>query len=118
MQNGDIKNSSLISGPTFNNDTTNYGAQFARLHSPQGYRGDIKAPIHSWMSIRLGHALVVTGIAVQGYGNATVNEWVTQFSLLYSRDGTILKPVRDLNSKHAVSCNISVIMCLFIQKIQ
>lgn len=103
MQNGDIPDTSLISGTVYNNETQKYGAQRARLMSQKGYRADVNRKTESWISVDFKREVAVTGIATQGYGNATVEEWVTQFSLLYSNGGGDLKPLRDMESEYAVS---------------
>ncbi|KXJ20935.1 Coagulation factor VIII [Exaiptasia diaphana] len=102
MQNRDIPDTSLLSGPAYNNDNLNYGAHHARLMSPNGYRADVNALNDSWISVDFKREVVVTGIATQGYGNITAQEWVTQFVLLYSNGGDVLKPFRNLETEYAV----------------
>ena len=38
----------------------------------------------SWLKVEVGRIIVITGIATQGYGDTSVNEWLSSFILLYS----------------------------------
>ena len=37
-----------------------------------------------WIMVDLGKEVIVTGIATQGYGDASVAEWVTSYRLMYA----------------------------------
>lgn len=103
IQSGGIPNSSFLANQAYNNDMGNFGPQYARLMSPKGYRGSKRLPADSWLSVTFESTMVVTAIATQGYGNATVQEWVTHFSLMYSKGGRDFRPVRDATNETAVS---------------
>lgn len=53
--------------------------------SPPGYRArngvSDKLP---WIRIDLRREFTITGIATQGYGDASIAEWVTSYRLMYA----------------------------------
>lgn len=75
-----------------------FGAHRARLRLnswPPGYRAD-KTTLGDteqfpWIRIDLGGEQIVTGIATQGYGNASVPEWITRYKLMYATKNEILE---------------------------
>lgn len=88
LANGLIKDEQLSSFSAYNDDFATYGAHRARLNLtkwPPGYRARNsfleKLP---WIRIDLTKELTITGIATQGYGDASVAEWVTSYRLMYA----------------------------------
>ena len=84
MEDGRIPDSSISVSSAFKNDYSTYGGHQARLHKttwPQGYRSAKKSG--PWLKVELNKPLIVTSIATQGYGDPTVDEWMTEFYLFY-----------------------------------
>ena len=51
---------------------------------PPGYRSAPEDSGSGWFKVDLDHITVITGIATQGYGDTSVNEWLLSYMLLYS----------------------------------
>lgn len=88
LTNGLIKDEQFSSFSAYNNDFATYGAHRARLNLttwPPGYRSRYSFSEETpWIRIDLQKVLVITGIATQGYGDASVAEWVTSYRLMYA----------------------------------
>lgn len=52
---------------------------------PPGYRSAPDKAASGWFKVEIGHIIVITGIATQGYGDIFVSEWLTIYMLLYSQ---------------------------------
>ena len=50
-----------------------------------GYRSQPDKGNSSWLRVDIGHMVVITGIATQGYGDLSVSEWLEGYILLYSQ---------------------------------
>ena len=93
----------------FNNDFSTYGPHRARLNLSSfapGYRADPKKG-RPWIVINFQRK-ILTEIAVQGYGNPKVEEWVERFQVMFSEgvnDFTLM-----LNSNKET--NVSI--CFFL----
>jgi len=88
ISDGRIKDSQLTSSSPFDNDFETYGPQRARLNMtswPPGYRSAPDKAASGWFKVEIGHIIVITGIATQGYGDIFVSEWLTIYMLLYSQ---------------------------------
>lgn len=88
-----IRDDQLDETTAFNNDFDSFGAHRARLNLtswPPGYRANFEKPgaVLS-LEIKLGQKKVITGIATQGYGNETFQEWVTSYKLFYEKEGML-----------------------------
>lgn len=104
LSNGKIPDSSLTALSVFNDDFSNYGAHRARLllnKWPPGYRADPKATNNSWIKVDFGEPWIITGIATQGYGGNTTEEWLTEYMLMTST-GSDYSPIRALNYSRMV----------------
>ena len=55
-----------------------------------------------WVRVDLRKDLVITGIATQGYGNASVAEWVTSYRLMFAK-GAEFRNFVDVNGDVLVS---------------
>lgn len=88
LANGLIKDEQFSSFSAYNNDFATYGAHRARLNLtawPPGYRARYSFSGRTpWIRIDLRKELTITGIATQGYGDASVAEWVTSYRLMYA----------------------------------
>ena len=73
----------------YNNDFATFGAHRARLNLtswPPGYRANKQGEgFFSWLAVNLDHDMVITGIATQGYGNLSVQEWVESYIIYYEK---------------------------------
>ena len=88
ISDGRIKDSQLHASSAFDNDFNTFGPHRARLNIsswPQGYRSATDQLNSSWFKVDIGRIMVITGIATQGYGDVSVNEWLTAYILLYSQ---------------------------------
>lgn len=84
---GRIKDNKLSTSSAFNNDFKTYGPQRARLNLtswPPGYRCAPEESESGWFKVELDQITVIMGIATQGYGDTSVNEWLLSYMLLYS----------------------------------
>lgn len=97
IESGLITDDKLSAFSCYGNDTR-FGAHRARLrlHSwPPGYRADKTilgvTENYCWIKIDLEREQIVTGIATQGYGNASVSEWVTKYELMYATGTDFVK---------------------------
>ena len=68
-----------------------FGAHRARLNLtswPAGYRANKETiGYFPWLKINLDQDMVITGIATQGFGNVSLNEWVTRYMVFYDKRG-------------------------------
>ena len=90
---GRIKDNQLSASSAHDNDFATYGAHRARLNItswPPGYRANAKTTDFHWVRVSLHSEMVITAIATQGYGEPQVDEWVSNYMLLYYRDGDFL----------------------------
>lgn len=66
-----------------------FGAHRARLNLtswPAGYRANKETiGYFPWLKVNLDQDMVITGIATQGFGNASLNEWVTSYMVFYDK---------------------------------
>ena len=86
-----IRDEQLSAFSAYNNDSSRFGAHRARLRIttwPPGYRADKSRSADEdefhWIRIDLEREQIVTGIATQGYGDASVPEWVKSYRLMYA----------------------------------
>ena len=87
LANGLIKDEQFSSFSAYKDDFATYGGHRARLNLmawPPGYRARSNSERPPWIKIDLRKELVITGIATQGYGEASVAEWVTSYRLMYT----------------------------------
>ena len=106
LESGIVGNDQLTAFSAYQNDFTTFGAHRARLNLkdwPPGYRA---SPVESsklpWLRVDLRKDLVITGIATQGYGNASVAEWVTSYRLMFAK-GAEFRNFVDVNGDVLVS---------------
>ena len=83
-----IPDGALWASSAFNKDFSMFGPQRARLRldqPPRGYRADASSvdTNGSYITVDLGNETVVTGVSTQGYGDTTVQEWVTKYNLMF-----------------------------------
>ena len=71
-------------------------------HWPPGYRSASDKASSGWLKVEIGHMLVITGIATQGYGDVSASEWLTGYTLLYSQ-GADYSFFREINGNIQVS---------------
>ena len=81
-----------MSAPSaYDDDFATFGAHRARLNLtswPAGYRANKeKIGFFPWLKISLDKDMVITGIATQGFGNVSLNEWVTSYMVFYDKRG-------------------------------
>ena len=101
MQNGLIPGSAITSSTTFNFST---GPSNARLNQQKskvknqggGWTAQIKNK-HQWLQVDVGRLTNITQIATQG--RADKDEWVTSYTLSFSRDGLNFTEYENENSK-------------------
>ena len=86
LADGRIKDMQLSALSAYKNDFGTYGPHRARLNLtsfPPGYRGDTTQDI-PWIVINLQRKKILTVMAMQGYGDPEVAEWVKMFQVMYS----------------------------------
>ena len=58
----------------------------AKLNSSGGYRARVKDLMeHKFVMVKLENETIVTGVATQGYGDPNIKEWVTEYSVKFTR---------------------------------
>ena len=81
----------MSASSTYDDDFATFGAHRARLNLtswPAGYRANKeKIDFFPWLKINLDQDTVITGIATQGFGNVSLNEWVTNYVVFYDKRG-------------------------------
>lgn len=86
ISDGTIKDNNLTAPSAFDDDFKTYGPHRARLNLtswPPGYRANPEQAATAWLKVEIGHVVVLTAIATQGYGNEPTAEWLTSYMLLY-----------------------------------
>lgn len=116
ISDGRIKDNQFTAPSAFDNDFTTFGAHRARLNTT-GYRSAPENAGESWLKVDLGHTVVVTAIATQGYGNPEVKEWVTAYILLYSQ-GSDYVNFKDTNGETQVRGSSKLNRVLFAKGIR
>ncbi len=93
----------------YDNDA-NYQAAYGRLH---GSRGDGWCAASSssdddWLQVNLGRMIHVCGVATQGDGtHDPYDEWVTDFKLSFSSDGSTWTTYKDGHGADKVRFRVS-----------
>ena len=105
MQNDKLPNSALSASSQYNGNT---GPENARLHfyAESGRHGAWvaqKQDHNQWLQVDFGVETVITRIATQGRQDA--NQWVKEFSLSYSTDGSYFKHYQPSGHTKVTSCN-------------
>ena len=86
MASGEIRNEQITVSSAYDNDFSTYGSHRARLNLttwPPGFRADPNQ-VGGWIKVELGKKMVITAIATQGYGDDSIEEWVSQYMIMYS----------------------------------
>ena len=92
MASGEIRNEQITVSSAFNNDYSTFGAHRARLNLtswPPGYRADSKQDT-GWIKVELEKKMVITAIATQGYGDSSVEEWISRYMVMFSNGGDFM----------------------------
>ena len=86
-----IRDEQMSASSAYDNDYATFGAHRARLNLtswPAGYRANTeKADYFPYLKINLDQEMVITGIATQGFGNASLNVWLESYMVLYDKRG-------------------------------
>ena len=81
----------MFASSVYDNDYATFGAHRARLNLtswPAGYRANTEMiDYFPWLKINLGQEMVITGIATQGCGNASLNVWLESYKVFYDKRG-------------------------------
>ena len=79
------------------------GAVYGRLDSGTCWAGryDTQDRYDQWIQVDLGELQAVSGIIMQGRAN--YNQWVTEYQVEYSTDGSTWQYVQDENGEDMVS---------------
>lgn len=75
---------------------------------PPGYRSAPEDAAMGWMKVEIGHTVVITAIATQGYGEEMTPEWVSAYIVLYSQGNDYLY-FTEINGQIQVSDNTAFI---------
>ena len=105
MESKRIKDYQITASSCFNDDCAKYGPQRGRLNLaswPPGYRANPAELQSTWRGIEvdLGSEKVITGLATQGYGDTSVTEWVTSYTVLYK---STMGDIMQLTTMHGYS---------------
>ena len=96
IRTGKIANSRFHSKSIYSNDNNHAGYQ-ARLHKyTPGWCAAFNAPVSDFLQVDLGLPKLISGIAIQGHGTATIH-FVSKFNLTCSSDGIVWLPVKSLS---------------------
>lgn len=73
----------IITHSFYNYDT--YPTE-AKLNSSGGYRANVNDPIdYKFVAVKFDNETIVTGVATQGFGDPEIQEWVTEYSVKFTR---------------------------------
>ena len=81
---GRINDSQITASSVYNNDSILYGPGRARLNGTGGYRANPWGKGASILSAEFDTAMIITGIATQGYSFNKTPEWTEKYILSYS----------------------------------
>lgn len=89
MQSGKIGSNQLVQGSYLSSKYTATNARLNKTDFPQGFLSDDNTCGHSktsgYVAVFFDTKTVVTGIATQGYGDESRNDWVKSFSLYWRK---------------------------------
>ncbi|XP_068684193.1 uncharacterized protein [Montipora foliosa] len=83
LADGRIKDDQLDASSVYNNNSQLYGPALARLNRTGGYRANPRAHNPFFLSVQFQKAMIVTGIATQGYFDNKIQEWTRRYMLAY-----------------------------------
>lgn len=98
MASGKIQDEQITVSSVYNNEFATYGAHRARLNLtswPPGFRADPNEG-GGWIKVDLTKEMVITAISTQGYGDDTIQEWVSKYMVMYSNEGEDYSYFKDL----------------------
>lgn len=109
MQNDKLPNSALSASSQYNGNT---GPENARLHfyADSGRRGAWvaqKQDHNQWLQVDFGVETVITRIATQGRQDA--DQWVKEYTLRYSTDGSYFKHYQPFGYTKVTFCNSTLV---------
>lgn len=110
MASAKIRNEQITVPSAYNNDFSTFGPHRARLNLtswPPGYRADPNQG-SGWIKVELGKKMVITAIATQGFGDDSVEEWISQYMVMYSNGGDYTY-FKDLKGVLKVGCKVFLI---------
>lgn len=84
LADGRIKDNQLYASSVYNNNSQLYGPALARLNRTGGYRANPLSPDLFSLSVQFQKAMIVTGIATQGYFDNKIQEWTRRYIIAYS----------------------------------
>ena len=88
-----IRDEQLSASSAYDDDFATFGAHRARLNLttwPAGHRANTRTDVgFHWLKVNLDQPMAITGIATQGYGNSSYNEWVSNYMVFYDKIGTV-----------------------------
>ena len=84
LADGRINDTQLKANSIFNNNTKLYGPGRARLNKTGGYRAQPGSSAGAALSVDFPEAMIITGIATQGYYGENIKEWTKGYNLVYS----------------------------------
>lgn len=74
----------MFASTVYNNNTVLYGPGRARLNQSGGYRAEPGSNKGTALSVHFEEAMIITGIATQGYNGANIQEWTKAYFLGYT----------------------------------
>lgn len=81
---GRINETQMVANSIFNKNKTLYGPGRARLNRTGGYRAQPGSPNSPALTVNFRKAMIVTGIATQGYYGENIQEWTKGYNLGYT----------------------------------
>lgn len=81
---GRINETQMVANSIFNNNKTLYGPGRARLNRTGGYRAQPGSQNSPALTVNFRKAMIVTGIATQGYYGENIQEWTKGYNLGYT----------------------------------
>ena len=81
---GRINETQMVANSIFNKNKTLYGPGRARLNRTGGYRAQPGSQNSPALTVNFRKAMIVTGIATQGYYGENIQEWTKGYNLGYT----------------------------------
>ena len=84
LADGRINDTQITAGSVYQNNKILYGSSRARLNQSGGYRANPRSSASAFLSVHFQQAMIITGIATQGYLGENIQEWTKVYLLGYT----------------------------------
>lgn len=111
---GRINDSQITASSVYNDTDFLYGPGRARLNGTGGYRANPQQKSAS-LSVEFDTAMIITGIATQGYSDNTILEWTESYILAYTFRSNQPKYFQESHSDSKAKVRVHYKLCRFAE---